>query len=202
MAKPFAATPEMSSLLDQARHGSRAAAVELLETWKDHVLRAVRAHLGWPLRRLYDSDEFLQEVALELCYHDLPPEVFESAERFMSYLAGMAVNKVSEARRRYDAVKRALERDFAAAARERVHLLEEAQCFATTADAADHLELQEFEERWAQLERELPPAYRWIVRSRRLDRTHEAIAKELKINERTVRRVWRKFVESFTPPPP
>ncbi len=196
MANSFEPTPEMLALLEQARQGSRDAAAQLFEAWKRPVLMDVREQLGWPLRRLFDSDDFLQEVAVELSSHDIAPEVFESAERFMAYVTGLAVNKVSEERRRYATLKRALSRDIALAVRERVRLLKRAHASAL---APDHEERVDQEDELARLERGLPPVHRAIVRLRLAGWTYAAIAKRFDINERTVRRVWQKVIDSAPP---
>ena len=187
----------MLALLEQARQGSRTAAVELFEEWKGRVLRIVRLQLTWPLRRLYDSDEFLQEVTVELWTHDIAPEVFESPERFMDYVTGLAVNKFREARERYHAQKRALRRDVVAAVRERLRK-EDAE--RERARAAEHDQQLDQQAELARLERGLPARYRAIIRLRLRGWTQKAIAKFLNICERTVRRVWQKVVDSARTP--
>src|SRR5437879_5660837 len=98
-------------LLEQARQGSDEALVELFTSCSDHILKMVRYHLHWPLRRECDSFDVLQEVGLALFGHPVPESALESREAFLGYLLGLARHKLAKERRRYAAKRRSLERD-------------------------------------------------------------------------------------------
>ena len=177
--------PECQTLLEQARQGDRAAATKLFDYYAHHFLRVVRRRLTQPLRRLMDSVDILQEARLRLYRDGLPAEVFESKETFYNYLVGLVKHVLSGAQRHYvHAKKRSLKRDVPMEGSAAAEVPE--QSGAVGARLAE-------EEQWAQLERDLPPVYRAIVRLVRAGQTQTAIAARLHVSDRTVRRVMDKL---------
>ncbi|MCI0685456.1 MAG: sigma-70 family RNA polymerase sigma factor [Gemmataceae bacterium] len=176
-------------LLALARHGSAAALEALFERCRDLVIRVVRQRLNWPLRRLVDSVDILQDVEVELCDQPVPMAALQSRESWIGYLCVLALHKLAESQRHYEAQRRSLDRDVPL---ECVPALPQ-----PTAAAPEGVSARE---RLDLVERGLSRVPRAIFRLLRVGHTHAAIATRLHISERTVERYVRKL-KSLPPPP-
>jgi RNA polymerase sigma factor (sigma-70 family) len=88
-------------LFRQAQAGSEEAATTLFEHWGVPLLHVIRHRLSHPLRRIFDSDDFLLETFAEALIRKLNEDVFKSPQTLLAYLQKMAVNKVRDAERKY-----------------------------------------------------------------------------------------------------
>src|SRR5690242_7658787 len=91
---------EFKALLSAARQGSDEAARELYETYVRYVLICVRHKLWKNMRSKFDSQDFVQDVWASFfdVRHTLPD--FDNPNDLVSYLMGIARNKVALAGRR------------------------------------------------------------------------------------------------------
>lgn len=87
-------------LLSRARAGDRSAMGELLELYRDPVLRVVRSRLHRALRRRYDSVDFVQSVWASFVQLPLENYAFATPEDFVAFLSRIAYHKVAETTRR------------------------------------------------------------------------------------------------------
>jgi hypothetical protein len=65
------------------------------------LLTIIREGLAQPLRRLYDSDDFLHITFADIFTHHFTEEVLCSPQSLWRYLQKMAANKVRDANRKY-----------------------------------------------------------------------------------------------------
>jgi RNA polymerase sigma factor (sigma-70 family) len=104
-ARPSAAMsasdPGFRELMRQLQAGSDDAAMRLLELYGPHVFRVVRRRLARELRPRFDSADFVQAVWASFFANIDRVAHFESPERLIAYLSGIASKKViDEVRRR------------------------------------------------------------------------------------------------------
>lgn len=181
---------EVDLLLDQARIGSKDAVCRLFETHRQSLCRLFRSLLTRPLRRIFDSEDFVQELAVKLWTHDLPRDVFLSDSAFSAYLKVTAKNILHDYERRYLVLKkRNLHRD-RAVQQFRAKL-------ATAQPPANTVDIKELFEDWST---DLSPVQRRVVLLMRAGHDQHSIAVQLKISERTLRRMLHRL--SQLPPPP
>jgi RNA polymerase sigma factor (sigma-70 family) len=175
---------EFEMLLKQVQSGSEAAAWTLVETYGPHVLRSVRRLVDHRLRRRLDSQDFVQAIWASVFARPQKLLAMRQPEELIAYLAAITRNTViDEARRQRDFKKRAVTRE---------QSLEDA-----TAAAGDELrcrqprpsEIAIAREQWERLARDQPEHYRRIIALRLQGHTCQAIADQLGLSERTVRRV-------------
>jgi RNA polymerase sigma factor (sigma-70 family) len=89
------------TLVEQAQAGSSAAAELLYKRYREPLLAVIRSVLSQPLRRLYDSDSFLNEAFAEIFSRHFSDEVLRSPDTLWPYLKKIAQNKVLDAKRKY-----------------------------------------------------------------------------------------------------
>ena len=79
---------ELNRLIQRAGEGSQEAKVELFQKYARHLLHAIRHQLqvARPLRSIYDSDDFVQDVGKTLFSKDVPQDIFESPGTFIAFL--------------------------------------------------------------------------------------------------------------------
>lgn len=175
---------EFTKLMAEVQGGSSDAIRRLLDLYGGHIYRSIRRTLSRKLRSKFDSDDFAQAVwASFFANHDACTR-FSRPERLVGFLAKMARNKViDEGRKRLAAAgrERSLDRSEAGAAR----TLPARTPKPSAAISAD--------EQWNRVIAGQPSYYRRIAELRGAGATQQEIASELKITERTVRRVLRRL---------
>jgi len=92
-------------LLTRARAGDRAAWYELFDTCYPKIRRVVRRKLDRPLRNLYDSTDFANDVMKSLA-EKFERYDFPSIESLMKFLKQAAEQKVIDEYRRQHTLKR------------------------------------------------------------------------------------------------
>ncbi len=102
---------EILSLVRQAQAGSDQAAQNLVERCREPLLSVIRKILSQPLRRLYDSEDFLLETFQAIFTKHFSDEVLESSGSLWRYLKMIAENKVHDAQRKYFGKRRDLSRE-------------------------------------------------------------------------------------------
>jgi len=181
---------EFRELLEQVRSGSRDATCELVDRYAPHVIRAVRRKLNRAIRSQFDSLDFAQAVWGS--FFAAPEQLgkFQRPDELVRYLAALAHNKV------IDEIRRRLETEKYNVNRER-SLNDSTRSLSgqLAADQPSPSEVAMADEFWARLLRGRPEHHQQIIELRREGYTHQQIADQLGLNEKTVRRVIRGLLE-------
>jgi DNA-directed RNA polymerase specialized sigma24 family protein len=88
-------------LLARARSGDREAVGVLFQRYSEPILKVVRRRLRSPLRRRYDSCDFVQSVWASFVHLPLEEYAFASPDEFVAFLARVAYNKLAETTRNH-----------------------------------------------------------------------------------------------------
>jgi RNA polymerase sigma-70 factor (ECF subfamily) len=177
----------LSELLDRVREGSDEAVRQLLQRYGPHIRTVIRQKLDIDMRSIFDSLDFLQDVWASFLTGELD-HTFHDPNALMKFLVNMARNKVTdEVRRRVRGARHSLarERSLDGSAR-----LEAAGLRAAVPTPG---ELAVAHEEWERLLEGRPAHHRRILLMLRQGHTHEEIAREMGLNERTVRRLIHKI---------
>jgi RNA polymerase sigma factor (sigma-70 family) len=179
---------DFSTLMQCVREGSPDATRELLDRYGPHVLRVVRRKLNRKLRTKFDSLDFVQDVWASFFTASPQQLKFDRPEDLIAYLVSLARNKViEEFRQRVQTKKRAVDR--------------ERSLDGSAAVQVDHLVARQptpsqivvAKELWDQLLEGQPAHYQQMLVLLRQGVPRDEIARELGLNERTVRRVLDKL---------
>jgi RNA polymerase sigma factor (sigma-70 family) len=92
---------DLGDLIQQAQAGSDAAAQMLFERYRQPLLTVIRAFLSRPLRKLYDSEDFLQDTFEAIFKTYFTQQVLYSPQNLWPYLKKIAENKVRDANRKH-----------------------------------------------------------------------------------------------------
>jgi RNA polymerase sigma-70 factor (ECF subfamily) len=185
---------EFADLMQRLREGSEDAARELLDRYGEHILRVVRRKLSRELRSKFDSVDFVQAVWASF-FAGLPRRRrFDRPQALMAFLVTLAQNKVIDAvRQRMQTKKYNVNRerplDGAAAA----------EAAAVAAREPTPSQQAVAKDEWQHLLADLPAHYQRMLVLLREGHTQKDIARELNVNEKTVRRVLDKLNEEPGP---
>jgi len=102
---PDSSSPVADSLFARARAGDQAAWFELVETCSPKLRRIIRRRLDPPMRSLYDSTDFANDVFKSLAAKSDRFD-FPTFEALLAHLAKAAEQKVVDEYRRQHAQKR------------------------------------------------------------------------------------------------
>jgi RNA polymerase sigma factor (sigma-70 family) len=178
---------EFKALLSAARDGSDEAARELYETYVKYVLICVRHKLWQNMRSKFDSQDFVQDVWASFfdVRHSLPD--FDDPNDLVSYLIGIARNKVAMAGRRAQTLKHDVSREEA--------ILEDSPFVGRHPASRDPTPsaVAVFHEQHDRLVDRQPPHIKEIVELRIEGNTFGEIANELEIHEATARKAIRQL---------
>jgi len=145
------------------------------------------------LRSKFDSTDFQQDVWASF-FANRPQNTFECPEALAGFLAKMARNKVLMAHRKRCRLQRHNVN--------REHSLDGSAAFQAEKVAARQptpSQLAVAQEKWKQMLEGQPPRHRQILTLVRQGYTQQQIARELGVDERTVRRVVRKLASEALP---
>lgn len=92
---------DLVGLLRRAQAGSAEAARFFFDRCREPLLAVIRRVIIPPLRRLYDSDDFLVDTLAFVFSRHFSDEVLQSPETLLLYLKRIAENKVRDATRKY-----------------------------------------------------------------------------------------------------
>jgi RNA polymerase sigma-70 factor (ECF subfamily) len=185
---------EFNDLMRRLAEGSEDAARELLERYSGHILRIVRRKLHRKLRSKFDSVDFVQAVWASF-FADAPrQQAFDHPQALVAFLVTLAQNKVIDAvRQRFQTQKYNVNRE---------HALDGSVALQAAALAAREptpsQKVSEDEE-WQRLLTDLPANYQRMLLLLREGHTQKSVARELDVNEKTVRRWLEKLNEEPTP---
>jgi RNA polymerase sigma factor (sigma-70 family) len=186
--------PSFQLLLERLRCGSPDAPDELMRRYGAHVLRVIRHRLDRRLRKEFDSLDFFQDVWKSFFEGPPPGGRFDSPEALIAYLARVAQHKVIDASRRRLGTQK---HD-----RAREHSLEGSAAWgAAAAGARQPTPSQEAvaHDLWERLLVGLPPEHQQIVMLLREGRSHAEIARELRVDRKTVYNVVRRLSPRLPP---
>jgi len=178
---------EFLALMERVLAGSPQAASELTERYGPSLLRAVRLRLNRNLRPKFDSLDFVQDIWASF-FADLPrSRSFHSPDELANFLACLARNKVVEAvRQRLQGQKYNVNRE------EPLEDLLRNPSRAPEARQPSPSEVAMGREEWERLLQRQPPVYRHILLLLHDGKTPAAVAQEIGIAVKTVRRVTEK----------
>jgi RNA polymerase sigma factor (sigma-70 family) len=97
---------DLLELVRRAQAGSAHSAQILFERCRQPLLAVIRKVLLPPLRRLYDSDDFLAETFAAIFTRHFSDDVLDSPESLWPYLRRIAENKGRDTERRHLVGKR------------------------------------------------------------------------------------------------
>jgi RNA polymerase sigma factor (sigma-70 family) len=180
-------------LLKGVQSGSPAATRRLIERYGPHILRAVRRRLDKSIRAKFDSFDFAQAVWASFFSKFEDADKFEGPERFIGYLATIAQNKViNEMRRRTQTEKYNINRERS--------LDDSRTCLAggLVESTPSPSQLAIADELWSRMLEGSSERHRQILELRRTGHTNDEIARQLEVNEKTVRRTINKIAQRWT----
>jgi RNA polymerase sigma-70 factor (ECF subfamily) len=185
---------EFADLMQRLREGSEDAARELLARFGEPILRVVRRKLSRELRSKFDSVDFVQAVWASF-FADVPRQRrFDHPQALIAFLVTLAQNKV------VDAVRQRMQTQKYNVNRERPldgSVAVEAKGVAARGPTPSQVAVANDE--WQRLLAELPDRYQRMLVLLREGHTQKDIARELNVNEKTVRRVLEKLNEEPLP---
>lgn len=176
--------------MEQLQRGSQDAAWELIDVYGPHVQRFVRRSLTADLRSKFDSIDFAQIVWAS--FFRAPDRIrqMETPQQLMGYLAAMARNKViDESRRRLDSRKRNVRLEIS------VERMDASAAQGLRSQDPSPSSVAVARERWDRLVVNQPADVRKILELRFQGETYDEIARQMQLNERTVRRVIARLIQ-------
>jgi RNA polymerase sigma factor (sigma-70 family) len=185
---------ELGILLQRIRDGSQEAAQELCRRYEAHVLRVLRRKLSTKLRAKLDSMDLAQDVWASFFVDARHQFDFERPEDLIAFLAKLAQNKlVDTLRQRCRTQKYNINRE---------HPLE-GSAAGEAGNVADRRptpsQVAIAQEKWEQLLHGQPPRSQRILLLLREGHTHQEVARQVGVNEKTVRRLLRKLAPEAMP---
>jgi DNA-directed RNA polymerase specialized sigma24 family protein len=177
-----------TTLMQQIREGSEAATRDLVVNYGSHLLRVVRRSLNKSLRSKFDSQDFVQAVWASFFAFEPQRIAFEGPNDLVAFLTNMARNKVVEAVRqrlqtqRYN-VNRERALDHSGLARTKDLVAEQ--------PSPDEIAIAR--EEWERFLASQTPEHLGIIERLVDGQDRLDIARDLGLNEKTIRRVARKL---------
>lgn len=180
-----------TSLMRRFQDGDESAAQQLVAKYGEHIIRVVRRRLDQRLRPLFDSTDFVQAVWASFFAFAPERHAFDRPEQLMAFLTSMAQNKVVDAiRGRLQGTRQVGGRDVS------LSHPTAAQAAALAAPGPTPDQIAMARDEWRQLLRAQPTQYQRILDLLRDGESACGAAKELGLNERTVRRVIHKIASN------
>jgi RNA polymerase sigma-70 factor (ECF subfamily) len=179
---------EFATLMRRLRAGSEDAARELLDRYGEHILRVVRRKLSRELRSKFDSVDFVQAVWASF-FADLPRQRdFDRPQALMAFLVTLAQNKVIDAVR-----QRMLSQKYNVNRERPLDDVEAIESAGLAAREPTPSQAAVAQDEWRHLLADLPAHYQRMLMLLREGHTQKDIARELNVNEKTIRRVLDKL---------
>ena len=196
-------------LMTKMSQGSEEAAWELVEIYTPHILRSVRANLPKAIRPKFDSQDFVQAVWTSILVKRVRLDQFHSPEQFIGYVAAMARNKVIDMQRHYLQTKSygirseiplpSHENNGTAGPHFRLARTGKASTGQRVPSSKEPTPSQVavVRETWRSIVCQKSERDQQIVSLRVAGHTYTAIAQQLSIGEKTVRRVLHRILSDF-----
>lgn len=189
--------------MQRVHDGDQQAAWELLDRYGTYLLYVVRQNLPSRLRSMFDSADFAQNVWASFFRQ---PDIFQqlaAPKDLLNYLRGIARNKLTmESRRRFGTAKYDLNRE---SSLDDVASAADGETSPKHAEPADGRypppsQVAMVREKWDQWVAKQSPQGQRIIDLRFRGASFNEIAAELKINEKTARRVIENLIRELDPP--
>lgn len=178
---------DFETLMREVRNGSDTAAWDLVERYGPYVLRAVRRNIRHEIRAKFDSQDFAQAVWTSFFDRSQQMKKVERPEQLVRLLATMARNKVIDEGRKRDTKRYCVKNETSM-----TEIVGETnQGFKSKDPTPSQLAIAR--EQWDQIIDGQPSHYQQIAELKVLGETNTAIAQQLGINEKTVRRVLKEL---------
>jgi len=173
----------------RARDGSEIDLRTLIDEYGDYIRRVVRHRLDARLRSKFDSLDFVQMVCKSFFSDPGGFDRFESPDRLIAYLAGMARHKVADEQRRRTRRRNGTDREQPMA--ENLSLLPPANETTPSHHAMAREAYEFFEATESERDRE-------IMRLRCEGLTYDEVARRTGLHERTVRRIVERLLTTHS----
>lgn len=182
------ATGEFETLMREFAAGSEEAAWQIVEIYGPYVFRSVRRALSPKLRNQFDSVDFVQAVWASLIASREKLRHVEQPQELIAILSAIGRNKVIDVVRRARTKKYNIHRE--------VSVDQDGAPIVDSAPSRDPTpsDVAMARERWEGMMRDQPSHYRSIVVLRMHGNTHQDIANQLNVSDRTVRRVLTRLL--------
>lgn len=181
-----------AALLERLRQGSEEAAHELFTEYGHHVLHAVRRRLNSKLRAKFDSQDFSQAVWASFFENRQNIGDFETPADLIRFLKTIAGNKVmGEFRRGLRAGKHDIRKEVSLNNKG----LRDSQLFCSKQPTPSRAAVAR--EQLQNLNESQPTRYRLMLQMRGEGIPFTEIARKLKVDEKTVRRVIERLSEQL-----
>lgn len=193
--------PSFHELMERIRTGDQAAAWELLDTYGSYLMHVIRQNLPTRLRSKFDSTDFYQNVWASFFGQ---PEVFQRLDGpkdLLNYLRGMARKKLlMENRRRFQTQKYDMNKESSLDDAPPVDAHSEgapAKKEPPDKRQSTPSQVAMVREEWDQWMSKQTLVHQKVVALRFKGLSFEQIAQELRISERTARRVIDQLKAQF-----
>lgn len=185
---------EFVTLMQRLKNGSEDAARQLFDRYGHHIRRVVRRKLDRHVRAKFDSEDFTQAVWASFFAEPVQRHAFQGPEDLIAFLGTMAHHKVVQAyRERVKTLKRNVKRE-----RPLPDPLSEGADVPAARQPTPSQVVSAREQMDRMLEK-VPPQYQRVLAMLQLGYTHREIAEELKLNEKTVRRLLQRLRPGHLP---
>jgi RNA polymerase sigma factor (sigma-70 family) len=185
---------EFHALIQQVLSGSEVAAQEFFRDYEPYLLHAIRQRLSKRIRSKFDSLDFAQDVWASFFAETPERRSFNNAADLITFLTKVAQNKITDAvRQRMMTEKNNVNRE---------QSLDDSRHFDKHALAGREptpSQILMSQEEWVEFLRKQPVVYRRIFILLRDGKTHDEIAQELDIDEKTVTRVVYRVIYGTAP---
>jgi len=179
---------EFRAALEEVRNGSPDAALRFIEEYGPHILRIARRKLDPRIQSKFDSQDFVQMVWVSFFRNPRQIRSFRDSDDLLRYLARLVRNKIyDEHRRRIISAKRNVNRE---------RPLDPSDEPTARSDLTpSHFAIAR--EAWQKLIQGKPARDQRIVHLRLRGATFVEIAQQLGMNERSVRRIMERLLQSY-----
>jgi RNA polymerase sigma factor (sigma-70 family) len=176
---------DFEQLMQRVRAGCPDAAREMFERYNEEIQFVVRRRLSQRLRAQFDSLDFTQDAWASFFHIPAERYTFKTPEELVTFLTGIARNKLADAcRQRLSSGKH--NRNDVRALRAQTAEIAEGQPAARQPTPS---QLAIAEEQWDRLLQDQPPAVRRALQLLREGRSHEEVADCLGVPTKMIQRV-------------
>lgn len=181
---------EFHAVLSDAESGSEEAIKKLVDSFTPHIERVLRHRMSGALRQRVGLSDVIQATWASFLLRENGLLGFDSEDNLRAFVTTVAINKMRMATRTH----------FHAQGRDvrRERTLDAAASDLPSTNDPTASEVAMFREHWNAVVDQQPEHYRRIVGMRLAGHKHTEIAEALRINEKTVRRVLKKFADAIT----
>ena len=190
-------TQTFPRLLASLRRGDPQAFSAMFEYYGDWLRNAIRRVIHPRLRKRYDSVDFLQSTWASIITKCERLPNLADAEQFARYLVQVAHNKVSDANRALKTKKRDMRRECTLLELEDGHTGRDVIGDRRQPRPSEFFYAREQYDRVAEFVKHYPERLREIPYRRASGESLKQIAREVGVNERTVRRILERLYDDI-----